>query len=116
MRHWFRLVTVLSIVLCVVLTSAACAVADIVGPAPAVFLRMMNDPSGRRMMAFYVLGISDALQMSGQIECHAEKGKGPTPEAMTDMVADALRGQDPPPAVALAVVRVMSDGGCTPSR
>jgi hypothetical protein len=65
-------------------------------------------------MMLYVIGVSDALQLSDQIECHHEKGAGPSADTMTARVADVLRGPDPPKAVVSAVVRVLREGGCTP--
>lgn len=66
-------------------------------------------------MMLYVVGVSDAMQLSGQIECHHETGSGPSADIMTARVADVLRGPDAPKAVVIAVVRVLREGGCTPS-
>jgi hypothetical protein len=97
----------------VVLSSVRLSDAGLAGPDPAQFLKLYDTEVGRRYMIFYVLGGSDALQLSDQIECSREKGTGPSAETMTARVADVLRGQDPPKAVAIAVVRVLREGGCT---
>ena len=71
--------------------------------------RLYESESGRRYMMLYVIGVSDALQLSSQIECHYEKGTGPSADTMTARVADVLRGPDAPKAVAIAVIRVLRD-------
>jgi hypothetical protein len=106
-----QLVAVL--VVLTILTTAVVAGAGIAGPEPAQFLKLYDTESGRRYMVLYVIGVSDALQLSNQIECHHEKGTGPSAETMMSQVADVLRGPDAPKAVAIAVLRVLRAGGCT---